>query len=205
MDPGPTYAQRVDTLAADRRRLAAEPRASARPRARARLLEAVRDELVPYWLGTPWAFYGTTQTPGEGTIACGYFVSTVLAHAGLEVERVFMAQQASEYIVKTFSPESDLRRFRRATAEQVVDWVLAQDDGLYIVGLDHHVGMLVHREATVEFCHSAYTAPGAVTCSDPRTDPGFVSHYRIVGPVLTDDVVDAWLDGTTLRTYRPPR
>ena len=76
------------------------------------LLDTVRDELIPPWVGTEWAFYGTTQTPGEGEIACGYFVSTVLRDAGVKVERVKLAQQASEYIVKTFAEAEHVRRFR---------------------------------------------------------------------------------------------
>jgi len=200
-DPYDVARRRLDD---DRRALALRPRSEARAAARARLLEGIDDDLVPAWFGTPWAFYGTSTVPGQGEIACGYFVSTVLGHAGLQVERVRMAQQPSEYIVKTFSPESELRRFRRKDAATVVRWVRSQPEGVYVVGLDYHVGMLVHREGEVRFCHSAFTTPNAVTCSDPHTDPGFVSSYRIVGPVLTDGVVDAWLDGEALPTYQPP-
>jgi len=201
--PGPSYDTVRAYLEADRQVLASFPRAEARALARRRLLEAFRDELVPFWLGTPWDFYGTTQTPGEGHIACGYFVSTVLQHSGLRVERVRMAQQASEYILKTFSGERDLKRFRSRPAAEVVDWVRDRDDGLYIVGLDYHVGVLVKQGDHVEFCHSAYSGVTAVDCADPLTDPGFVSRYRVVGPVLTDTVVDAWLDGTELITFQP--
>jgi len=34
------------------------------------------EEIFPAWSGTPWDFNGISQTPGEGEIACGYFVSS---------------------------------------------------------------------------------------------------------------------------------
>lgn len=40
------------------------------------------DSLMPCWYGTPWDFNGCTTEPGKGSIACGYFVSTVLRDAG---------------------------------------------------------------------------------------------------------------------------
>src|SRR5688500_17600336 len=51
--------------------------------ARAYLTQSVYNEVFPYWYGTGWDFNGTTETPGQGKIACGYFVSTVLRDAGL--------------------------------------------------------------------------------------------------------------------------
>src|SRR5437763_695011 len=30
---------------------------------------AIVDTIIPSWIGTDWNFYGTTQTPNEGTIA----------------------------------------------------------------------------------------------------------------------------------------
>src|SRR6188474_3208784 len=51
------------------------------------LLNNIRDSLFTCWLGTPWDFYGTTQTPGKGKIACGYFVTTLLRDMGASVNR----------------------------------------------------------------------------------------------------------------------
>lgn len=199
--PEPTYAERTAALTAERDRLAALPRSPAvRDEARAALLSGIDRALIPPWFGTPWAFHGTTQTPGEGAIACGYFVSTVLRDAGLPVERVRLAQQASEYIVKTFSEPAHVRRFRTGDVDAVVDRILAEPEGLYVVGLDVHVGFLVRTDARIAFCHSTFLEPGAVVCEDPRTSPAFVSNYHVVGPVLEDRVVDAWLDRTPLPT-----
>jgi hypothetical protein len=201
--PTPNYGERRAALERDRVELAAQDRSIARPLARDRLRVAVRDELTPFWFGTPWDFHGTSTTPGEGRIACGYFVSTVLEHAGLQVERVALAQQASEHIVKTFADEADIARFRRGDPALVVEHVRGRPDGVYAVGLDFHVGLLVKRGDAVEFCHSAWTSPRAVTCADPLLDPGFVSKYHVVGPVTSDRAIDAWLDGAAIPTVTP--
>src|ERR1700741_5295000 len=61
-----------------------------------RLVLFLRDSLLPCWYGTPWGFYGTTEEPGQGTIACGYFVTTVLRDAGCSLQRIKLAQYPSE-------------------------------------------------------------------------------------------------------------
>jgi len=67
------------------------------------------DDIIPYWYGTPWEFYGTTEKPKQGSIACGYFVSTILKHAGYNVEKNKMAQQASELIIKSLVSEKYIK------------------------------------------------------------------------------------------------
>ena len=82
----------------------------------------------------------------------------------------------------------------------MVDAVLEEPDGLYAVGLDFHVGLLVRRGESVEFCHSTWVGADGVICEDPRSSPGFASNYHVFGPVLSDRVVDAWLDQTPIAT-----
>ena len=59
-------------------------------------VDNIAQQIVPHWIGTPWDFNGITQSPGKGKIACGYFVTTVLRDAGVKINRVKMAQCASE-------------------------------------------------------------------------------------------------------------
>lgn len=169
-------------------------------KARARLLSAIRDELIPPWVGTAWAFYGTSETPGQGEIACGYFVSTVLRDAALKVERVRLAQQASEKIVKTLSAEADIRRYRRGDVQKVVEDTRARGDGLYVVGMDFHVAFLDVKGDDVRLCHSAVLEPRAVTCEPAAKAEGMVSAYHVVGPALSDARVLDWLFGRAVPT-----
>src|SRR5687768_1120080 len=114
------YATVLAALEAQRAALAAHYRAARLSATRKAVLASAREaalrtiaaELIPAWLGTPWDFNGTTETPQQGRIACGYFVSTVLRHAGFRVERVRLAQQASERIALTLSQPVEIQRFR---------------------------------------------------------------------------------------------
>ncbi len=192
------YGAVQDGLVSERRRLARLPRVEARTEARAVLLDGVRDGLIPHWIGTAWDFNGMSETPGEGLIACGYFVSTVLRDAGLRVQRIRMAQQASAHIAMSF--DDDLRVFRSGDEAEVVESLLAEGDGLYVVGFDAHVGFVVVRDEAAEFCHSTWIDLAGVDCTDPLSDPAFRSALHVYSPVLTDRNVDAWLDGAAVRT-----
>lgn len=167
------------------------------------VFEAVRGALLPAWFGTPWDFNGTSAEPGEGQIACGYLVSTVLQHAGFRLERYKLAQQASEHIVRTFAPPPSLTWAR---SRDGVEAALPRD-GLYVVGLDHHVGFL-SRETLggvphVEFCHSSYVGTVAVTCEPLSASPGFASNAYVIGELLTDTNLRTWLDGAAFVTSKP--
>jgi hypothetical protein len=38
---------------------------------------AVTETIIPAWIGTGWDFNGITEKPQQGSIACGYFVTTI--------------------------------------------------------------------------------------------------------------------------------
>src|SRR6187455_2399459 len=42
---------------------------------------AVVETIIPGWIGTAWNFNGTSEKPQQGSIACGYFVTTILRDA----------------------------------------------------------------------------------------------------------------------------
>ncbi len=176
-------------------------RAALRREAREAVLGAVTRELLPAWYGTPWEFYGASRTPRVGSIACGYLVSTVLEAAGFRVERVRMAQQPAEHIVKTLVPAKRTWRFRDRPVSEVVRRVQREGEGLYLVGLDYHVGFLWNDGAQVWMCHSSYLGTAEVLCEDALTSPAMVSGYHVVGRLLEDGMMEAWLEGRALPTF----
>ena len=89
----------------------AAQRADVVAQARTIVTASIFKEIFPSWYGTPWDFYGTTQAPQQGKIACGYFVSTVLRDAGWRVQRVRLAQQASENIILSLTSEPHVKRW----------------------------------------------------------------------------------------------
>jgi len=173
---------RVQAAEALRAALGRSERAAVLEAARSSLLAALTGKLIPAWFGTRWAFHGTSQIPGEGTIACGYFVTTVLRDAGLRVERVKLAQQASERIVQTLVPEKWIVRFSNLSQSEVVAALRAREgEGLFVVGLDYHVGFLHLGPDEARFCHSAFLEPVAVLCEPAAESAGFASGYTVAG------------------------
>jgi hypothetical protein len=170
--------------------------ASAATEAREALTEAVF-ELLPHWEGTPWAMNGTTEIPGAGRIACGYLVSTVLRDAGLLVERVKLAQQASENIVMSVVDPDEIVRYRDTAVSEVLSE--ARTPGIYVVGLDTHVGLLVVHDDEQRFCHASRTMNMEVLCEDAAQARALRSRYVVVGR-LSDRAVEAWASGTALPT-----
>jgi len=171
--------------------------------AREYLTESVYHEIFPYWYGTGWDFNGTTETPGRGKIACGYFVSTVLRDAGLKVQRALMAQQASENIVLSLTTETHIKRFRNVNITDFVQEVQNWGPGLYVVGLDIHTGFILNVEGDIYFIHSSYIDPYAVVkerALESRILSG--SKYRVLGKLSADDqLIMKWLKGEAIATH----
>lgn len=163
---------------------------------------ALIDVVLPRWNGTPWSFSGTSTTPGTGSIACGYFVSTTLEEAGLHVERRRLAQQAAEDIILTLALPEAITRFSDAPVERFTAAVAAKGEGLYVVGLDNHVGFLIVRSGEVLFHHSSYVGPVTVVRERATESPPLVqSRYRVIGKLFTEDaLVEAWIQGTPVPT-----
>jgi hypothetical protein len=207
-DTAEDYAVRVAELETMRLALAGtydaaatdEARAIVLDRAREAVIRALVDDLIPAWHGTPWDFNGTSEIPGQGHIACGYYVTTLLRDAGFRVQRARLAQQASENIIKSLVGEDRITRYRNVSGTHVAGAVAELGDGLYVVGLDIHVGFLVVEDGTVRFCHASYLDPVAAVCESPRTAPAFISGYRVVGKLLDDPMMLAWLRGQAFPT-----
>ncbi len=180
--------------------------AEARSAARAALLAYLETSAFPAWAGTKWDFNGTSTTPREGLIACGYFVTTVLLQAGFQVQRVKLAQQASAYIVASLARGTKIERITpedNAAAVKAIHECFG--DGLFVVGFDYHVGFLRLDGERAAFCHSSFIEPAAVTCEDPVASGAFASRLYVVGDALNDTVLDDWLLGRAIATQRPGR
>ncbi|MCR6640770.1 MAG: hypothetical protein NVV82_17695 [Sporocytophaga sp.] len=127
------------------------------------LHKSLIDSIFYYWYGTKWDFNGYTNKPGEGIIACGYFVSTTLKHCGLTLNRFKLAQQYSLEIVKRISSGDSVLIYREINAQQFLQKTKGKiKHGLYVVGLDNHVGFMLYEGSEVYFIHSSYFDPVAV-------------------------------------------
>lgn len=200
--PARSYAEIRGELEARRVALARDlgrDRGASLSRAREILVAALRDEILPAWDGTPWDFHGTSQTPGQGKIACGYLVSTTLLHLGLRVERALLGQQASELIARSLASAGGVRRTSDLPIDAFLAKVTAAGPGIYLVGLDNHVGFLIVEGADTWFHHAA---PREVVKRERAREAPYLvaSRYRVFARLFDDKLVEKWLLGEPIAT-----
>ena len=160
-------------------------------------LEMLLPDMMSCWLGTPWDFNGTSETPGEGNIACGYFVATLLRDAGFRVHRYRLARQPSQNILRTFLPSSELSLRVGVPYPDYASELRQMEPGIRIVGLDTHVGFIVGRAGAFRFVHSSGSEPWCVV--DESEEDATVlerSNYRVQGSLTANPaVIRKWLLG----------
>jgi hypothetical protein len=151
-------------------------------------VSCITDTIIPYWYGTAWNFNGTTVRPGQGSIACGYFVATVLQHAGLRVNRVATGQMPAQKIIQQFAPTNAITSFSHQSLTAIGAAIKLYGPGLYIIGLDFHVGFLHCTASGIWFIHARYNGPRMVVkenfytsfviSQSARVVVGKISHHR---------------------------
>ncbi len=173
-------------------------------RAQELMRRSVAESVAPFWYGTSWDFNGTSETPGEGAIACGYFVTTVLRDIGFKLERVTLAQQPSETMIRSLVSGSHIKRYSDVPIAAFVDSVRGWGTGLYMVGLDCHVGFIVCDGDDVRFLHSGYVAPLCVVSEDADEAPILgASRYRVLGKLTGDpELARKWMAGEFIPTLK---
>ncbi len=157
---------------------------------------AVAETIVPGWIGTKWDFNGTTQKPQQGYIACGYFVTTVLRDAGLNLARVKLAQCASEQMIQSLVQPRFIKRYPNCSIEKFVQAVNQSGYGLYIVGLDNHTGFIYNNGSSIFFIHSTFVGTRNVQMEIALKSPVLKSSkYKVLGKLSADDkVLQRWIE-----------
>lgn len=154
-------------------------------------------ELFPFWYGTRYDFNGTTQVPGYGRIACGYFVTTVLRDAGFRIPRTRLAIAASETMIKAVVSEQHIRRFSKTSLEDFLNAVREQGEGIYLLGLDTHTGFLINHRSHLDFVHASNTLKLDCVRRENAAHSTSIqkSTYRIIGKLSLKDpkVRKLWL------------
>ncbi|VAW74158.1 hypothetical protein MNBD_GAMMA12-2884 [hydrothermal vent metagenome] len=147
------------------------------------------------WYGTRWAYEGTSTIPGSGSIACGYFVTTILRDSGLRINRVRMAQAASETMIRKLNGNKNIKRYRRKSIQHFIQQVKQWGAGLYVVGLDYHTGFILNKKNQVYFIHSSLYPPTTVV-NEKAVDSLALqnSNYRVLGKLFSNSQsVRGWL------------
>lgn len=167
-------------------------------RARSLLIQTLSDSLFVCWYGTEWDYNGTTLTPRDGTIACGYFVTTLIRDAGFVIERAALAQCASQSMINTLCPKKDVKVITNNNVAKVREHLLSKPDGIFIVGLDNHTGFIVKKDSTLRFVHSNYTMIKDGVMSESFDESPVIQNngYFAVGNFLeSDSTIIKWIKG----------
>ena len=149
------------------------------------LINNIRDSLFVCWYGTAWDFNGITEEPGNGKIACGYFVTTILRDIGMPVKRYKHAQMASEQMINAICLQKNISRYVNEDIPSLVEKMKAKGIGLYIVGLDFHTGFILNDGHEIYFVHSNY-AGKKVVMSEVASESAVLttSKKKVIGKII---------------------
>jgi hypothetical protein len=178
-------------------------RAAIRDEARRFVVDALVTQVFPAWMGMPSGAgtQATASRPHEPGmyISCSYFLTAALQNAGLVLEsRARFAQAPAAWIEHALLPPGGLiHRYGNLPADELEKKLVGLGDGLYVVGLDIHVGFVVVREGHAWFVHSSYTPPGTVV-NEPVVSSMAIANSRRKGywvsPLFQDDrIIEMWL------------
>lgn len=158
--------------------------------------KAVAETIIPSWIGTKWDFNGTTETPQRGSIACGYFVTTVLRDAGVSLARAKLAQCASEQMIQSLVQSKYIKHYSNVDIKVFTDAVTKDGYGLYIVGLDNHTGFIYNDGSTIYFIHSTFV--GTRNVQKEIAGNSWVlkqSKYKVLGKISADEkLLQQWIN-----------
>lgn len=149
------------------------------------LFKLIDEDIYNYWAGTPWEFYGTTQQPKTGSIACGYFVTNTLTDLGFKINRVGLAEVASGVMIKKLcvgiESFNSLKKLNGYLAKQPVNSV-------FIIGLDFHTGYVVKTATNCYFFHSSYIKNAGVVMETIDTSPALSTNkFFMIGSLTANE------------------
>ncbi len=162
--------------------------------------------IMHFWYSTSYDFDGMTEQPREGKIACGYLISTFLKHAGVNLNRIKFAQERSGKVVDVLCRPSSINTFRRI--DLLREWIEEQGEGVYLVGLDTHIGAIDYYQGEITFTHASPL--GAQTVVREKFDDSLslsVASIYMVGKMSDNKaLLKSWLKGDRieLETDAPP-
>lgn len=157
------------------------------------LFKVLLNQVFPAWYGTTWDYNGYTNTPNNGLIACGYFVSTTLKHAGFNMNRYDVAKSYSRKIVSILCDSSTLATY--TDINDLMSHIDQRTDDIYVIGLSNHVGFIVKDDTIVDFIHSNYGYPMCVIRETAITSEAlnWSNEYWVGSLLNSESTIKKWL------------
>ena len=161
------------------------------------LFEQLTENVLPAWYGTPWDFNGISNAPNAGEIACGYFVTTTLKHVGFNLNRYKLAQQGAATIAEEICGASHCQWYN--DLDFMMSDILSKQDGLYVLGLDYHVGFISKETEGVYFIHSDFYSGKVIRENAHHSESILLSERYYLGAVTNNkEVINRWLNNTKI-------
>jgi hypothetical protein len=186
--PGITYDDFLKTVNTERANLKSKPLADSKEY----FFQLINHKIPAYWSGTPWDFNGVTRKPGEGKIACGYFITNTLTDLGFTIERVKLAQAASSVLIKATCTNIKYC----AGFEGLKTYLAGQPEhSVFIVGLDFHTGYITKEKKDCYFIHSNYINSKGVTKEKIDISEALqASKTFMIGSISSnDELIKGWV------------
>lgn len=201
-DSANEYREATERIAVKRKALAKQwlraPSKTLERKIEGELVDSV-SKLTHHWLGTRWAL-GSPQTtlPQVGKVNCGTFVGRVLHDVGFNVEVRKLQRQPSQLIIKSFVGNDRMRKFSNKPMKKFLASVREMGPGLFIIGLDFHVGFLLQTKEDVRFIHASFETKTVVNEDAATAMPITTSKYKVVGKILSPGNIASWLKGSKI-------
>lgn len=165
-------------------------------KAKMAIFQGITQDILPFWNETEWDFNGITKEPTKGVIACGYFVATILQQAGIQLDRRKMGQSSSTDLVKTLCDSTSIQSFKKKNFQGLWKYLSQKaPDGLYIIGLDKHTGLIAKQKGKITFIHSRKPRLAGVIFENAQKSLTLHnSSVHVVGNVLSNQaLILKWL------------
>ena len=163
-------------------------------------------KVIPFWEGTEWSFEGHTSKPQQGSIACGYFVSTTLRDVGLNINRYRLAQQSPINEAKSLSLGSEILEIEEYDKTKRIATIKNQlEEGIHFVGFDaSHVGYIFKQGDELYLIHSNYMIPSGVGIEhvDDSTVFDSFDHLYIVPLSTNETLLRYWTENKPIEVIQ---
>lgn len=175
--------------------------------------------VLPLWLGTRWDFYGTATKPHQKRIACGYFLVHALLSVGFLFPETFwyrsrkrgpmkiyeFAKQSAFGMARLMSSRALTVVQSRRPVSALISAARRLGPGLFVLGLDNHVGLVLYDGKNAYFWHAAFEEPKVWVKRERLEQAGVVraSQLKMLAK-LSPKRIRGWLQRASVRV-KPKR
>ncbi len=164
--------------------------------------------LCEFWYGTNWDYNGVSVEPGSGKIACGYFVANILHDLGFKFSRNALGRLPASKIIRTFiKNDSLIKTINNKEISRLEKAVKQMGKGVFLIGLDYHVGFLLYETDSIYFIHSSFFTPQKVVKENiHKCEALRYSDIFMIGKLFCDDLIlKKWLYGREINVLKHDR